>query len=108
MAIRNSDSTSVIAGHTMGDFPKRTSQGNGKRKRGSYSSRQALPRPRSLITTPELPMKFLKALFEGFTAEAQKTCGKCQDCTCSQPKSNFYDRYCEENPWADQCKIYED
>ena len=24
------------AGHTMGDFPKKTSIGNGKRKRGSY------------------------------------------------------------------------
>ena len=53
-------------------------------------------------------MKFLKALFEGFTAEAKKSCGKCETCTCSQPKSSFYDKYCEENPWADQCKIYED
>lgn len=53
-------------------------------------------------------MKFLKALFEGFTAEAKKPCGKCEVCTCSQPKSSFYDKYCEENPWADQCKIYED
>ena len=43
-------------------------------------------------------MKFLKALFEGFTAEAKKPCGKCETCTCSQPKSNFYDKYCEENP----------
>ena len=43
------------AGHTMGDFPKRTSQGNGKRKRGSYklARQKALPRPRSLIPTPE-------------------------------------------------------
>ena len=53
-------------------------------------------------------MKFLKAMFQGFTAEAKKPCGKCQVCTCSQPKSSFYDKYCEENPWADQCKIYED
>ena len=56
---------------------------------------------------PLIPMKFLKALFEGFTAEAKKTCGKCDNCTC-KAKPNFYDRYCEENPWADQCKIYED
>lgn len=26
------------AGHTMGDLPKRTSIGNGKRKRGSFKS----------------------------------------------------------------------
>ena len=37
MSARNHDGTSRHrAGHTMGDFPKRTSQGNGKRKRGSY------------------------------------------------------------------------
>lgn len=52
-------------------------------------------------------MKFLKALFEGFTAEAKKTCGNCDNCNC-KAKPSFYDRYCEENPWADQCKIYED
>ena len=57
---------------------------------------------------PRIPMKFLKALFEGFAADSKKGCGKCDNCTCSQPKSSFYDKYCEENPWADQCKIYED
>lgn len=56
---------------------------------------------------PLIPMKFLKALFEGFTSEAKKTCGNCDNCNC-KAKPSFYDRYCEENPWADQCKIYED
>ena len=28
------------AGHVMGDFPKRTSIGNGKRKRGSYGTKK--------------------------------------------------------------------
>ena len=28
------------SGHTMGDFPKRTSIGDGKRKRSSYKSRK--------------------------------------------------------------------
>ena len=27
-------------GHTMGDFPKRTSIGNGKRKRGSFKGKK--------------------------------------------------------------------
>ena len=27
-------------GHVLGDFPKRTSIGNGKRKRGSYKSKK--------------------------------------------------------------------
>ena len=57
---------------------------------------------------PRIPMKFLKAMFQGFGVDTKKPCGKCETCTCSQPKSSFYDKYCEENPWADQCKIYED
>ena len=32
----NSASHMHRAGHTMGDFPKRTSIGDGKRKRGSF------------------------------------------------------------------------
>lgn len=28
------------AGHTLGDFPKRTSIGHGKRKRGSFKGRK--------------------------------------------------------------------
>ena len=27
-------------GHTMGDFPKKTSIGNGKRKKGSYKGKK--------------------------------------------------------------------
>lgn len=27
-------------GHTMGDFPKKTSIGNGKRKKGSYGTKK--------------------------------------------------------------------
>ena len=34
------------AGHVMGDFPKRTSIGNGKRKRGSYKKGTAKKRYR--------------------------------------------------------------
>jgi len=35
-AVKTGDTSRHRSGHTMGDFPKRTSQGNGKRKRGSY------------------------------------------------------------------------
>jgi hypothetical protein len=30
-------------GHTMGDFPKKTSIGNGKRKKGSYGAKTKKP-----------------------------------------------------------------
>lgn len=35
-----SDGHTHRSGHTMGDFPKRTSIGNGKRKRGSFKGRK--------------------------------------------------------------------
>ena len=41
MAFANQSAHTHRAGHTMGDFPKRTSIGNGKRKRGSYGKGRA-------------------------------------------------------------------
>ena len=35
-AVNKNGTSRHRAGHTLGDFPKRTSIGNGKRKRGSY------------------------------------------------------------------------
>jgi len=43
MAANHSNLTGSMhrSGHTMGDLPKRTSIGNGKRKRGSYKRTKA-------------------------------------------------------------------
>lgn len=38
-SIRN-DQHTHRNGHTMGDFPKKTSIGNGKRKKGSYGTKK--------------------------------------------------------------------
>jgi hypothetical protein len=39
-AIRKNGKSYARDGHTLGDFPKRTSIGNGKRKRGSFNGKK--------------------------------------------------------------------
>ena len=38
--ISRTDTHTHRNGHTMGDFPKKTSIGNGKRKKGSYGTKK--------------------------------------------------------------------
>ena len=40
MAFLSNDSHRHRSGHTMGDFPKKTSIGDGKRKKGSLKGRK--------------------------------------------------------------------
>ena len=55
-------------------------------------------------------MNFLSDLLAGFRPVPTGRCGTpCPDCKCKGPNLiRQFELYCEENPGALECKIYED
>lgn len=52
-----------------------------------------------------MPIKFVKAMLETMSNSPSKSESKKP---LGATPTKAFKKYCEENPWMDQCKIYED
>ena len=51
-------------------------------------------------------MSFYRLLMTANQDQPKKSCGKCTNCTC-KPKPFSWEEFCNENPSAPECRIYE-